>query len=192
MAPACAGATAPATRIVATAEVDALLADDDALARRTIPATAGGRQPVHTVYVPADRFTPHDLVARWGAAALAALDEHARSTRALAAATAPRRDVVAAGLPARVAKLASEPVEDLRIDLEDGYGTPAATPRRTRRVDAAVRHWWRRLDGPARAAVLRDPFQVVEAPTRRRGLRTLDLFVGGVSLGGRAARRGSW
>ncbi len=86
------------------------------------PGVDEGRQPVHTFYVPADRFaatTPADL----GAEALRLLEAHAPDAAAfgevfgLSPELAPRvRERVAA-------KLAKEPVEDLRIDFEDGYGT---------------------------------------------------------------------
>jgi citrate lyase beta subunit len=86
------------------------------------PGADEGRQPVHTFYVPADRFsatTPADL----GAEALRLLETHAPDAAAfgevfgLSPELAPRvRERVAA-------KLAKEPVEDLRIDFEDGYGT---------------------------------------------------------------------
>ena len=127
------GATAPGDPIAARLlrELDVLLAGaDDALAR-DFPGERPGRQPVHTVYVPADRYAA-DLVTRWGADALAALDEHGGDA-ALAAAAALGADV-AADVCARVrAKLASEPVEDLRIDFEDGYGS-----RSDAEEDAAV------------------------------------------------------
>ena len=69
-------------------------------------------------------------------------------------------------------KLSREPIEDLRVDFEDGYGV-----RDDDQEDAAVRE---------AAAVLLDgerpPFvgiriKSLEAGTRRRALRTLDLFL---------------
>src|ERR1700681_4089685 len=92
--------------------LDAALAEDDALRLRRYPGTPAGRQPVHTVYVPADRFAP-GTAGEWGAAALDVLDEHGPLPGFDAAIGRLVRD-----------KLASEPVEDLRIDFEDGYGTP--------------------------------------------------------------------
>src|SRR5690625_1298663 len=53
--------------------IEALLAGPDAATAARYPGEAAGRQPVHSVYVPADRFDA-DLPARWGAEALAALD----------------------------------------------------------------------------------------------------------------------
>ena len=82
---------------------------------------AGGRQPVHTCYVPADRVDV-DLPARWGSAALAALEEHAPTPAALAAIVGLPPDLAPTVFERVRAKLAAEPVEDLRIDFEDGYG----------------------------------------------------------------------
>ncbi|MFC5290883.1 DUF6986 family protein [Actinokineospora guangxiensis] len=83
--------------------------------------TATGRQPVHTCYVPADRVDA-DLPARWGEAALAALAEHAPTPAALAAVVGLPPDLAPTVYERVTAKLAAEPVEDLRIDFEDGYG----------------------------------------------------------------------
>ena len=55
------------------ADADARLAAHDAFLTGRYPGERAGRQPVHTVYVPADRVTP-GLAAAWGTAALAALD----------------------------------------------------------------------------------------------------------------------
>ena len=54
-------------------ELDATLANADRALRDGYPGERSGRQPVHTVYVPADRYSER-LVPDWGAAALAALD----------------------------------------------------------------------------------------------------------------------
>ena len=98
-----------------TSELDTRLAAVDALLAARYPGERAGRQPVHTVYVPADRFHP-GLVGDHRAAALLALDEH--EDRLVGLVDGDR------GLVARVrAKLGREPVEDLRIDFEDGYGT---------------------------------------------------------------------
>lgn len=94
------------------AELDRRLATADALLASQYAGDRPGRQPVHTVYVPADRYDA-GLVPAYGAAALEAIDDHADAFADLVA----DDDIVA-----RVrAKLEREPVEDLRIDFEDGY-----------------------------------------------------------------------
>jgi citrate lyase beta subunit len=135
------------------AEFDVLLAPHDAFLKSRYPGDRPGRQPVHTVYIPADKV---DEFRSWGSTAIAAMDgfpwpEAAGEVRA---------------------KLEREPIEDLRVDFEDGYGV-----RSDDQEDAAV---------VRAAAVLRDgpvpPFvgiriKSLEAATRRRALRTLDLFL---------------
>jgi citrate lyase beta subunit len=140
--------------------VDDLLAGDDAERERLYPGAAAGRQPVHTVYVPADRFGP-DTIDRWRGEALAALDEHGPLPG------------VAADVEADVrGKLATEPIEDLRIDFEDGYGV-----RPDDEEDAAARAAATALRESAAPAFVGIRMKSLEAATRRRGLRTLDLFL---------------
>ena len=85
------------------------------------PGESGRRQPVHTVYGGAHLFRA-DAASKLGAAAMRVLEEYAPDAAALAAAVE---------LPARLAtsvytrvveKLRREPVEDFRVDFEDGYG----------------------------------------------------------------------
>ena len=65
-------------------DIGAALAAVDADLARRYPGDPGTRQPVHTVYVPADAFA-EDTVHAWGDQALAALDAHAPDAAALAA-----------------------------------------------------------------------------------------------------------
>ncbi len=102
-------------------EVDRLLADADARLARDYPGEVAARQPVHTVYLPADRYAA-DTLERWRLEATAVLDRHAPTAEAF-----PEAFGIGAGLAAEVhdrvrAKLEREPVEDLRVDFEDGYG----------------------------------------------------------------------
>lgn len=139
--------------------LDRRLRPVDAELRRAYPGPPPGRAPVHTVYVPADAVTP-DLVPRWGADALAALRAHPPLP-------------FPEELGEKVAeKLGREPIEDLRVDFEDGFGH-----RDDADEDAAIR---------AAVSALRDgalpPFlglrcKGLEAATRARAVRTLDLFL---------------
>jgi citrate lyase beta subunit len=146
---------------------DSRLADADAALVRQFPGDAPGRQPVHTVYVPADRFTER-LVDAWGREALDAVDQHEAAFSDLA------------GDPALVElvrdKLGREPIEDVRIDFEDGYGAPGdeAEDGDVRRAAAALAT----AVGSGAAPPFRGiRFKSLEAPTRRRGIRTLTLFL---------------
>lgn len=161
------------------ADLDSRLAPADAELAELFPGDRGVRQPVHTVYLPADRFR-EDAVATWSAAALAALDAHAGSPAELADAVG-TDPALADEVHERVRrKLAREPIEDLRVDFEDGYGLrpddeedDAARAAATLLADAV-------LAGSA------PPYHGIrvkslEAPTRHRAVRTLDLVVGALA-----------
>jgi citrate lyase beta subunit len=158
------------------AELDRRLAPVDAARVAAYPGARPGRQPVHTCYVPADAVVP-GLAETWGTAALAALDEHGLPDLGLDPALA--RQV----WPRVRAKLAAEPIEDLRVDAEDGYrGPPEQEDGDVRAAAAAVA-----ADLAAGAAPLSLGVRAksLEEPTRRRGVRTLDLFLGGLPRGTR-------
>lgn len=96
-------------------------AEEYRLQQSRYPMTPAGWQPVHTVYVPADRFSA-DTVAMWGGQALELIETHLPGPGELAEVFGVSEDL-APGVHRRLlAKLAAEPVEDLRIDFEDGYG----------------------------------------------------------------------
>ena len=136
------------------AALDYRLARHDAFLKSRYPGDTAGRQPVHTVYIPADKIAGFR---GWGVQALAAMQEYDFPF--------PHADRVRD-------KLVREPIEDLRVDFEDSYGV-----RDDDEEDAAVRE---------AAAVLLDgerpPFvgiriKSLEAATRHRAMRTLDLFL---------------
>ncbi len=159
------------------AEVEAALAPADALLADRYPGDDGSRQPVHTVYVPADRYSP-DLSREWGRAALDAAADHG-GLAAIARATVADTDSTATALADLVqGKLLSEPVEDLRIDFEDGYGV-RSDDEEDAAVSAAVAAI--REAGDASPPFLGIRFKCFEADVRARGLRTLDLFVTGLA-----------
>nr|WP_221208623.1 aldolase/citrate lyase family protein [Nocardioides albus] len=163
-------------------QLDRALAGADAALAADYPGERGVRQPVHTVYVPGDRYD-EKTVAQWSAQAGRALAEHAGSAAEAAEAFAIRPALAEEIYDRVTTKLAAEPIEDLRIDFEDGYGD-----RPDADEDAAVT-----VAARALAASVRDgsvpPFHGIriksfEAPTRHRGVRTLDLFVGELARAG--------
>jgi citrate lyase beta subunit len=150
-----------------TAELDERLAAADAALAAGYPGERPGRQPVHTVYVPADRYDA-GLVPAYGATALAALDEHAEAFGELVG----DDDIVS-----RVrAKLASEPVEDLRIDFEDGY-VGKTDEDETADVEAAARGLAASQQAGHAAPFNGIRVKCFEAHIRSRALRTLTSFV---------------
>jgi citrate lyase beta subunit len=148
-------------------ELDVRLAAADAALSEGYPGERPGRQPVHTVYVPADRYVA-DLVPSYGRVALEALDAHADAFAALV-----RDDELVTRV---LAKLAAEPVEDLRVDFEDGYVAKSEAEEDADAVRAARALAQSQHDGSAA------PFggiriKCFERPTRSRGVRTLTSYV---------------
>ncbi|TDW71063.1 DUF6986 family protein [Kribbella pratensis] len=155
------------------AELDRRLAVADAALAADYRGDRGVRQPIHTVYVPADRYDVR-TVGDWGARARAALDEYGGSAADLAKVL---------DLPAEFAddvydrvraKLEREPIEDLRIDFEDGYGNRPDDEEDAAAI-AAARVLAAHTDPATPFHGLR--IKSLEAPTRRRAVRTLELFV---------------
>jgi citrate lyase beta subunit len=88
---------------------------------RRFPGSAGERQPVHTVYGGAHLFK-HDTARKLGEKARFVLEEHGVDAFTFARAIG-LPDLHAEIVWQRVVeKLGREPVEDFRIDFEDGYG----------------------------------------------------------------------
>jgi citrate lyase beta subunit len=149
-----------------TRAADARLAEADAALVRQYPGERPERQPVHTVYVPADRFAA-DTAPAWGAAARRLLAEHDALFRAV---TGADDDLVG-----RIdAKLAGEPVEDLRIDFEDGLKHVDDEDALARTAAAELTRALEEGSAPGRTGIR---FKSLEGPTRARGLRTLALFL---------------
>ncbi|MGH3347129.1 MAG: DUF6986 family protein, partial [Nocardioides sp.] len=151
-----------------TAEVDALLVNADAALERDYPGERAGRQPVHTLYLPADRFhegSVHEL----GRDAERVVLEHGEEFLAIVDGD---DDLMLRVL----AKLDSEPVEDLRIDFEDGYGDHGDDEE-----DAAAEAAGKALAAALDAGVA-PPYSGIrirsfERPSRERALRTLVGFL---------------
>ncbi len=154
---------------------------------RRYPGDATGRQPVHTFIAPADTFTA-DSAQRAGQQALDILNKFAPTPGALA-------KVV--GLPSTfpgladtvrdrvLSKLAREPIEDYRLDFEDGYGTRADSEEDGHAESAA-----RAVAEGMKAGTLPPFIGIRIKPLSRelhaRSLRTLDIFVTTLA---RSARR---
>jgi citrate lyase beta subunit len=159
------------------ADIDAMLGATDELLAHGYPGDDGSRQPVHTVYVPADRFT-RELPNQWGEQALAAAAEHGGMRRL--SSLLGQSDAVADAVAVRVEKkLAEEPIEDLRLDFEDGYGNRGDETEDADATAAAASVAAAVSAGTA-PPFIGIRFKCFEAATRARGLRTLDLFISGL------------
>ena len=86
------------------------------------PGESPGRQPVHTVYGGAQLFKS-DSVPKLGSIALRTMEQYASKPAILGAALGIVDHPALATINRRVRdKLTREPIEDFRIDFEDGYG----------------------------------------------------------------------
>ncbi|MFD1657675.1 DUF6986 family protein [Streptomyces caeni] len=163
-------------------EISASLAPVDAELARRYPGDPGSRQPVHTVYVPGDVFAA-GTIRSWGEQALAALDRHAPDATALAAVLG-LADRLAEPVHDRVrAKLEREPVEDLRVDFEDGYG-PRPDAEEDQAAARAARLIAEAYENGTAAPYMGIRMKCMEAPVRDRGIRTLDVFLTGLMEAG--------
>ncbi len=148
-------------------ELDARLARADRALAAEFPGNRAGRQPVHTVYTPADNFDA-GLVPSWGEEALATLDAHHEMFAELVG----DDEVVT-----RVRdKLAVEPIEDLRIDFEDGYGN-RADEAEDADVARAAAELVTSVESSTAAPSYGIRIKSLEAPTRARAVRTFIGFL---------------
>ncbi|NEB00776.1 aldolase/citrate lyase family protein [Streptomyces sp. SID13726] len=163
-------------------EISASLAPVDAELERRYPGDPGTRQPVHTVYVPGDVFAA-DTVRSWGDRALTALDEHAPDAASFAAVLG-LSDELAEPVHTRVrAKLEQEPIEDLRVDFEDGYG-PRPDAEEDEAAARAARLIAEAYENGTAAPYMGIRMKCMEAAVRDRGIRTLDVFLTGLMAAG--------
>ena len=145
-----------------------------AFARR-YPGDSTRRQPVHTVYGGAQVFAA-DTAPKLGTLARRALDEYAPRPEDFGRALGLPADL-AATIRERVrVKLEREPVEDFRIDFEDGYGNRPDAEEDGHAESTAVELARGREAGtlPPYVGIRIKPFT---EELKRRAVRTLDLFV---------------
>jgi citrate lyase beta subunit len=160
-------------------ELDARLAGADRSLAEEFPGDRAGRQPVHTVYAPADKFDAR-LVPRWGDEALAALNANAD----LFAELVGDDDIVR-----RVKhKLTVEPIEDLRIDFEDGYGSRADDVE-DQDVKRAAADLAASIEASAAAPGFGIRIKSLEAATRARAVRTFVGFLNVLADAGASTER---
>lgn len=186
-----------------TTLADDRLAEVDPLVTGPWATPVTWRQPVHTVYVPAhlivgDSTSGTALPQRWAQDALDAVTAHG-------GAAALARDLGVAAEHAETVgeltldKLHREPVEDLRIDFEDGF-TQRGVPQDARDADedalaaraADVLASW--LGGGSGGSTAGAPafagirFKSFDPAVRDRGLRTLTIVLQGLARDGVLAR----
>ncbi|MGH9367438.1 MAG: DUF6986 family protein, partial [Thermoanaerobaculia bacterium] len=159
----------------ATAPILENLRKSNAVFARRYPGLSPRRQPVHTVYGGAQVFKANSA-GRLGALALRALEEYAPDAALLAGALGLPEALAPKIYERVVGKLRREPVEDFRIDFEDGYGNRPDPEEDGHAVQAA-----REVASGMAAGTLPPSIGIRIKPLTeelaRRSLRTLDLFV---------------
>ncbi len=140
------------------------------------PGESALRQPVHTVYQGAQHFR-HDAAAEHGREALRALRRFAPTPAELAGALGIPPDGAAEALYARVVdKLEREPVEDFRVDFEDGYGSRPDAEEDASAV-AVAEEMARGMEAGTLPAYVGLRLKALNEELRGRSVRTLDLFL---------------
>jgi citrate lyase beta subunit len=139
------------------------------------PGESPARQPVHTVYGGAHLFKA-DAASKLGALALKTLQDHAPDAATLAAAFELDERLAERIHIRLVEKLTTEPVEDYRIDFEDGFGN-----RPDAEEDAAAYEAADEVAAGMKAHTLPQGIGIRIKPLseelKRRSLRTFDLFL---------------
>ncbi|HEX9939473.1 MAG TPA: hypothetical protein VGB15_20230 [Longimicrobium sp.] len=143
---------------------------------RRYPGEGGARQPVHTVYGGAQLFR-HDSTVKLGQVARRALDEYAPDAATLAQALGIAGGGFADRVYSRVAeKLGREPVEDFRIDYEDGYGN-RSDAEEDGHAESVAREVAKGLAEGTLPPFLGIRVKTLSEELRGRSIRTLDLFL---------------
>ena len=148
---------------------------------RDCPGEPERRQPVHTVYGGAHLFRA-DSARKLGALALTALEEYAPDARSLHEALQfepGSGDPLAFAATVRsrvVEKLRREPVEDFRIDFEDGYGH-RSDAEEDAHAQAAAQEAAAGLEAGTLPPFIGIRIKPLSGELHGRSLRTLDLFV---------------
>ncbi|MGQ0643628.1 MAG: DUF6986 family protein [Gemmatimonadaceae bacterium] len=159
-----------------TDQVRAVREANLAFAQRYVGETSA-RQPVQTIYRGGHLFRA-DVARRLGDVALQTMDQHAPNATSFAQAIglSATPDVIDRVYQRVREKLQNEPVEDYRIDFEDGYGVRSDI-QEDQHASANAREMARGVrEGtlPANVGIRVKP---LTEESRRRSVRTLDLFV---------------
>jgi citrate lyase beta subunit len=143
---------------------------------RACPGDKGDRQPVHTFYSGAHLFKA-DIAARLGTMAIAVLDEYAPDGASLAHAIGLPDTSLADTIRSRIVeKLRREPIEDYRIDFEDGYGNRSDREEDDHAASVAE-EVSRGLSAHTLPPYIGIRIKPMSGELHARSLRTLDRFV---------------
>ena len=165
------------------AEAEAALREANLQFAESHQGEGPGRQPVHTVYGGAQLFAA-DSVPKLGAIALRAMDQYTPNASALGEAVAISSHAALDTINQRVRdKLAREPVEDFRIDFEDGYGNRPDTEEDHHAAVVAA-ELTKGLKGKTLSPFIGMRVKPLNEELRVRSIRTLDLVMTALVEGG--------
>jgi citrate lyase beta subunit len=139
------------------------------------PGESPARQPVHTVYGGAHLFSA-DTARKLGAVALKSLQDHAPDSAAFARAMDLDQGLADRIYTRVIGKLTQEPVEDLRIDFEDGFGA-RPDDEEDRYAREAAKQVADGLAGGSLPPAIGIRIKPLNDELKRRSLRTFDLFL---------------
>ena len=142
---------------------------------RRYPGDSHNRQPVHTVYGGAQLFNA-DTPAKLGRLAARAFGEYAAEPTVLTSVLGIDPDLAGVVHQRVREKLAREPIEDLRVDFEDGYGIRADDVEDADAVKAAA-EMAKALDAGTLPPFIGIRVKALSSEAKRRSIRTLDLFL---------------
>ncbi len=147
------------------------------------PGEGPGRQPVHTVYGGAQLFAA-DSVPKLGTIALRAMDHYAGSAAMLGDAVGMSAHVMLGTIAERVReKLAREPIEDFRIDFEDGYGNRSDSEE-DHHAGLAAREVSKGMREGTLSPFMGMRIKPLNEEMRGRSVRTLDMVLTALVEGG--------
>jgi citrate lyase beta subunit len=139
------------------------------------PGELARRQPVHVVYGGAHLFEA-DTVKKLGAVALRSLQEYAPDAAALAKAVGLDPRLAGRIYPRIVEKLTREPIEDFRLDFEDGFGN-RPDEEEDRFAQSAADEVAAAFTARALPSGIGLRIKPLNEELKRRSLRTFDLFL---------------
>lgn len=148
--------------------IEGILDPVDAALARDFPGDKIGGQPIHTVYIPAS-VASVDVPGEWGDSALTSIDSNPDLFASLDS----------SGVLQTVREtLARRPIQDLRIDFEDGYGwrSDEVEDRHARLAGKVLAALSSETSGPEWLGIRSKGLAPHE---RRRGFRTLELVLDG-------------
>ncbi len=153
------------------------LAQGNARTARLYPLGTGHRQPVHTVYGGAHLFKA-GAAGKLGALALKSLEEYGADPVAFAKETGVTSDeALAKKIYTRVVeKLRREPIEDFRIDFEDGYGN-RSDQEEDGHAEAAARETATGMKEKSLPPFIGIRIKPLSDDLCKRSLRTLDIYL---------------